>query len=138
MAMGVPDTERSTMNLGVKAGDLASTVAGAVALRQKLGLEYDKIMIVAVIASWYLAQSAQGSERAPGSGRIENRMLAWNGTTMSLARNLGIPRETVRRKLVELYEDGWLMPYGDNGRYQPSYHLLQTIAELTPPSPSPA
>jgi hypothetical protein len=122
----------------IKAGDLTSAVAGAVALKERLGLEYDKIMILAVIACRYVAQSARGSKKTTGAGRLEDDLFSWNGSTMSLARTLMIPRETVRRKLVELCADGWLIPNGKNGRYQPSEHLLRTIGELIPPSPSSA
>jgi DNA-binding IclR family transcriptional regulator len=52
---------------------------------------------------------------------------------MSLARTLGIPRETVRRKLVELHDEGWIIPDGRNLRYQPSQRLLRTLADLLPP-----
>jgi hypothetical protein len=119
-------------------GDLVCAVAGVIALKERLGLEYDKIMILAAIACRYVAPSARESETASFAGRLGDGLFTWNGSTMSLARNLGIPRETVRRKLVELCDDGWLMPNGKNGRYQPSEHLFLAIAELIPPSPSSA
>jgi hypothetical protein len=113
----------------VTADELISAISKAVALKERLGLEYDKIMIIAVIASRHL-QSGGRKERACSATASEEGLLAWNGSTMSLARHLGIPRETVRRKLVELRDDGWLLPNGQDARYQPSEHLLLTLADL--------
>lgn len=129
-----PDTpsDRPSDQENFVAFELISAVAGAVALKERLGLEYDKVLILAAIASRHIAGSATGPSETTGGVRITDSLLAWNGTTMSLARNLGIPRETVRRKLVELHEDGWIMQNGRNGRYGPSLHLLRILAELMP------
>jgi hypothetical protein len=118
-------------------GDLArhlvAAVAGAVALKERLGLEYDKIIILAAIASRHVAGAIDGPGEIPGGARVRDSLLRWNGSTMSLARTLGIPRETVRRKLVELHDEGWIIPDGRNLRYQPSQRLLRTLADLLPP-----
>ena len=121
--------DRPTSPEVVTADELISAISNAVALKERLGLEYDKIMIIAVIASRHL-QSGGRKGRACSATASEESLLAWNGSTMSLARHLGIPRETVRRKLVELCDDGWLMPNGQVARYQPSEHLLLTLADL--------
>lgn len=121
--------DRSPSHGLVTADELISAISKAVALKERLGLEYDKIMIIAVIASRHI-RSGERIERACSATASEESLLDWNGSTMSLARHLGIPRETVRRKLVELCDDGWLMPNGQDARYQPSEHLLLTLADL--------
>ena len=122
--------DRLPLHGDVTAGDLISAVSGAVALKVRLGLEYDKIMIVAVIASRHVAQPEPGKDGASVMVDARDGLLAWNGSTMSLARILGIPRESVRRKLLELCDDGWLIPNGQDGRYQPSERLLQAMDDL--------
>jgi hypothetical protein len=129
--------DRSTSRDVVTANELISAISKAVALKERLGLEYDKIMIIAMIAARHL-QSVGLTDRVCRATASEEGLLAWNGSTMSLGRHLGIPRETVRRKLVELCEDGWLMPNGQNARYQPSEHLLLTLADLLSRTRSPA
>jgi hypothetical protein len=113
----------------VTANELISAISKAVALKERLGLEYEKVMILALIAARHL-RSGGRKERGCNATASEEGLLDWNGSTMSLARHLGIPRETVRRKLVELCDDGWLMPSGQDARYQPSEHLLLTLADV--------
>lgn len=113
----------------VTADELISAISKAVALKERLGLEYEKIMIIAVIAARHL-QSGGRKERDHRATASEESLLDWNGSTMSLARYLGIPRETVRRKLLELCDDGWLLPSGQDARYQPSENLLLRLADL--------
>jgi hypothetical protein len=122
---------RSTSLDVVTADEVILGILKAVALKERLGLEYDKIMIIAVVACRHAAQS-EGRERGNLAAAPEQSLLAWNGSTMSLARYLGIPRASVRRKLAELRDDGWLMQDGESGRYRPSEHLLRALGDLTP------
>ena len=59
---------QSTVLKDMTADDLISAIFRAVALKKRLGLEYDNIMIIAVIASRHVAQSQSLSEKAPDGG----------------------------------------------------------------------
>lgn len=123
------DADRTAGRGGVTAADLLPAILKTVTLKSRLGLEYDKIIILAAIACRQVLRADRPDGPAGLSLAAEGSLRATNGSTMSLARILGIPRETVRRKLMELCDEGWLMPGGRSGHFQPSERLLRILAE---------
>jgi hypothetical protein len=105
--------------------------------RRYCGGDMDKFLIVLVVGL-RAAEHPEFAELAPeqlaGDPRHELPGLGTNAR--SIAASLGIPKETVRRKVSELIEAGWLERQGRNLYYTahasraltPVRHHLQQLA----------
>ena len=95
--------------------------------RQIGGGDIDKVMIMMVVGLRTLAHPTFRTRRLADVLRQEPLAPTLGVNSRSLAEALEIPRETVRRKVAELIEDGWLM----RQRYTLHYTAL-AMRELTP------
>ncbi len=101
-------------------------------LRAAFGNDMDKIVVLAVIG--------QSAQRLVGPGRsFETSLdgarfsLPTNAATnvYSIAQSTGIPRESVRRKVAELVEAGWVERL-DNGSVRISHNIaLHELRQVT-------
>jgi len=96
--------------------------------RQVCGGDADKFLILLVVGVRTAAHPAfkRYSQADLLAGAVQ--MMPSLGTNMrSIAASLGIPKETTRRKLAELYEAGWLVRAGRDVRL-----TAKGYQELTP------
>jgi hypothetical protein len=102
-----------------------------IACRQHFGGDLDRLLILSVIGDRTLtAERAKGipysafleGQRGPGAPKPIN--------TQSIADSTGIPRETVRRKVSELIERGWVCRR-DDGTLHATDKAATDLAPLT-------
>lgn len=95
--------------------------------RQIGGGDIDKVMIMMVVGLRTLAHPVFRTQRLADVLRKEPLAPTLGVNSRSLADALAIPRETVRRKVAELIEGGWLA----RERYTLHY-TAQAMRDLTP------
>lgn len=111
-------------------------VRKVVSMKQRLLLDFDKIAIVAVFAAANGVHPSETSQFGKVQGTGDEIFPERNGSAVSLARHLGIPRESTRRKLSELFHAGWLVRENRTGQYKPSQKLLVAVREVVNARPS--
>jgi hypothetical protein len=104
---------------------VAKSLVGAlvdllVTARPVVGGDLDKLLIVMVVAQ----RTTQHPALDPGglddalSSRIEAYPSLYTNVR-SIAESIGLPRETVRRKVAQLVDAGWIAREGDDLSYTP-------------------
>ena len=91
--------------------------------RPVFGGDLDKLLIILVVAL-RTAEDPKLSEALVAdalSGRIQ-AFPSLLTNVRSIAESTGVPRETVRRKVVQLVEEGWIKREGDYLSYTPAAH----------------